>query len=55
LHKLSLPHGVDRIEQMGAGAVVVGTDGKNLDFTSMRLNPQPEIVSHYMREDASQR
>jgi Beta propeller domain len=54
LRKLSLPHGVDRIEQMAGGAVVIGTDGSNLHFTSMRLNPQPEIVSHYMREDASQ-
>ncbi|HEU4767320.1 MAG TPA: beta-propeller domain-containing protein [Pyrinomonadaceae bacterium] len=54
LQRLSLPHGVDRIEQIGTGAVIIGGDGKNLHFTSMRLNPQPEIVSRYMREDASQ-
>ncbi|HEX5876445.1 MAG TPA: beta-propeller domain-containing protein, partial [Pyrinomonadaceae bacterium] len=54
LQKLSLPHGVDRIEQMGTGAVVVGTAENNLHFTSVRLNPQPGIVAHYMREDASQ-
>ena len=29
-HQLSLPHGVDRIEQMGGGSVIVGTDGRNL-------------------------
>ena len=54
LHKLNLLHGVDRIEQMGDGAIVIGTDGKNLHFTSLRLNQQPEIASHYTREDASQ-
>ncbi|HEX6717598.1 MAG TPA: beta-propeller domain-containing protein [Pyrinomonadaceae bacterium] len=54
LHKLDLLHGVDRIERMGKGAVVVGTDGKDLHFTSIRLNQQPAIVSRYTREDASQ-
>ncbi len=37
VHRLEVPHGVDRIEQMGAGAVVIGTDGKNLHFTAIRL------------------
>lgn len=54
LHKLSLLHGVDRIEQMGDGAIVIGTDEKNLHFSSLRLNQQPEIASHFAREDASQ-
>lgn len=54
LHKFNLPHGIDRIEQMGTGAVVVGTDGKDLHFTSMRLKQQPEIVSRYTRPGASQ-
>jgi len=53
-HKLELPHGVDRIEQLGTNAVVVGTDGKNLHFTSVRLGSQPEIVSRYTRAAASQ-
>ena len=35
--QLSLPHGVDRIEQMGSHAVVIGTDGKDLHFSSVRL------------------
>jgi hypothetical protein len=54
LHRQSLPHGIDRIEQMGTGAVVVGNDGKNLNFVSMRLKPQPEIISRYARAEASQ-
>ena len=54
LHKFNLPHGVDRIEQMGTGAVVIGTDGKDLHFTSLRLKQEPEVVSRYTREAASQ-
>ena len=53
-HQLTLPHGVDRIEQMGDDAVIVGTDGKNLHFSSLRLGQWPEIVSRYTRPDASQ-
>ena len=53
-HKLELPHGVDRIEQMGNDAVVVGTDGTDLHFTAIRLGPQPEIASRYTRAGASQ-
>jgi len=53
-HQLTLPHGVDRIEQMGADAVIVGTDGKDLHFTSLRLGQWPEIVSRYTRKQASQ-
>jgi hypothetical protein len=53
-HQLTLPHGVDRIEQMGADAVVVGSDGKNLHFSSVRLAQWPEIVSRYTRQGASQ-
>ena len=51
---LNLPHGVDRIEQMGSDAVIVGTDGKNLHFSSLRLGQSPEIVARYTRKDASQ-
>jgi Beta propeller domain len=54
LHKFNLPHGVDRIEQMGTGAVVIGTDGKDLHFTSLRLKQEPEVVSRFTREAASQ-
>ncbi len=53
-HRLTLAHGVDRIEQMGSDAVVVGTDGKDLHFTSIRLGQWPEMVSRYTRKGASQ-
>ena len=54
LHKLNVPHGIDRIEQMGTGAVVIGTDGNDLHFSSIRLNQQPEVVSRYTQPAASQ-
>ena len=54
LHKLDLPHGIDRIEPMGTGAVVVGTDLKDLHFTSVRLNPQPQLVARYTQPGADQ-
>ncbi len=53
-HQFTLPHGVDRIEQMGSDAVIVGTDGKDLHFSSLRLGQWPEIVSRYTRKGASQ-
>ncbi|HEX5874717.1 MAG TPA: beta-propeller domain-containing protein [Pyrinomonadaceae bacterium] len=53
-HQLALPHGVDRIEQMGVDAVVVGTDGQDLHFSSVRLAEAPQIVSRYTRKEASQ-
>lgn len=53
-HQLKLAHGVDRIEQMGTDAVIVGTDGKDLHFSGLRLDQWPEIVSRYTRKEASQ-
>ena len=52
--RISLVHGVDRIEQMGTDAVVAGTDGKDLHFTSIRLGRTPEVADRYTRKDASQ-
>ncbi|HEY6332111.1 MAG TPA: beta-propeller domain-containing protein [Blastocatellia bacterium] len=54
VHDVSLSHGTDRIEQMGADAVVVGTTGSDLHFTSVRLSHTPEAVDDYVRKDASQ-
>ena len=50
----SLPHGVDRIEQLGNDALVVGTDGNDLRFTAVRLGRSPEVADEYVRKDASQ-
>jgi hypothetical protein len=51
---LALPHGVDRIEVMGSGAVIVGTDGEDLHFTSISLSDQPAVVHSYTRKGSSQ-
>ena len=49
LRTLLLTHGVDRIEPMGSDAVVVGTDGNDLHFTSVRLGRSPQVADDYVR------
>ena len=51
---LPLPHGVDRIEAMATGAVVVGSAGRDLHFTGIRLGTRAEIADRYVRPDAAQ-
>lgn len=51
---IELRHGVDRIEPMGRAAVVIGSDGNNLHFTSVALGSQPAIVDAYVQESATQ-
>ncbi len=54
ISELALAHGVDRIEQMGSDAVVVGTDGKDLNFTAIRLGKASEVADRFTRKGASQ-
>jgi len=54
VHQIALVHGVDRIEQMGDDAVVIGTDGRDLHFTAIRLDDSPSIADSYVRQEASQ-
>jgi hypothetical protein len=52
---LALPHGVDRIEAIGDDAVAIGTDGRDLVFSSVRLaGAAPAIAHAYRRADAAQ-
>ena len=53
-HRVTLTHGIDRIEQMGDDAVVVGTDGADLHFSAIRLSGFPEEIFDYVRRGASQ-
>jgi hypothetical protein len=53
-HEFGLNHGVDRIEQLGSDAIVVGTSGGDLHFTAIRLGRAPEIADDYVRKGASQ-
>lgn len=52
--RVKLEHGIDRIEALGSDAVVVGTDGKDLHFSSVRLGTGPEAVDRYTLKEASQ-
>ena len=54
VHKVTLAHGIDRIEQMGDDAVVVGTDGADLYFSAISLSGSPEEMFDYVRKGASQ-
>ncbi|MGK5078616.1 beta-propeller domain-containing protein [Janthinobacterium sp. HLX7-2] len=51
---LSLPHGVERIEALGNDAVVIGAQGKDLHFSSIRLGAQAAIAARFIRADAAQ-
>ena len=52
--ELPLPHGVDRIEAMGSGAVIIGSDGRDLHFSGVRLGPTARLANRYTRAGASQ-
>ena len=52
--ELALRHGVERIEAMGSGAVVVGSDGRDLHFSGVRLGTAPALADRYTRPNASQ-
>jgi hypothetical protein len=54
LSRLRLNHGVDRIEVLGADAIVVGTDGADLHFTAVRLGDEPKVADEFVRKGASQ-
>jgi hypothetical protein len=52
--QLKVNHGVDRIEALGSNAIVVGTDGSNLHFSSIALADTPAVADEFIRKGASQ-
>ena len=52
--RLKLGHNVERIEVMGEHAIAVGSQGSNLQFTSIKLAAVATPVSVYTRENAAQ-
>jgi hypothetical protein len=52
--EIPLGHGVDRIESLGSNAVLVGADGKDLHFTSVRLSARAQAAGRYTRTNAAQ-
>jgi len=53
-HVIGLAHAVDRIEAMGTDAVLIGSDGRDLHFSSVRLAAAPAVQDRYTRKDAAQ-
>ncbi|HTG96959.1 MAG TPA: beta-propeller domain-containing protein [Burkholderiales bacterium] len=47
-------HAVDRLEALGEDAVAIGSDGRDLHFSSVRLAPYPAIAGRYIRANANQ-
>jgi hypothetical protein len=52
--ELKVQSGVDRIEQLGKDAVVVGTNGEDLYFTPIKLGGEPQISDPFVRQNAAQ-
>ena len=51
---IELAHGVDRIEALGSDAVIIGTDGENLHFTSLDLGATSKIAANFVQKQAAQ-
>ncbi len=54
LQSLGMDHGVERIEAMGGDAVLVGSAGKDLHFTSVSLGQRAASRSVFVQRDAAQ-
>jgi hypothetical protein len=54
VYELPLPHAVDRIESLGSHAVAVGSNGADLNFSSIRLGRVPVAADRYVRKNAAQ-
>ncbi len=52
--ELNVQSGVDRIEQLGKDAVVIGTNGEDLYFTPIKLGREPQISDPFVRKNAAQ-
>jgi hypothetical protein len=49
-----LGHAIERIEPLGADALVVGGDTRDLHFSSIALKAVPFVAGRYTRPDAAQ-
>ncbi|HEX6156504.1 MAG TPA: beta-propeller domain-containing protein [Burkholderiales bacterium] len=47
-------HAVERLEALGEDAVAIGSDGRDLHFSSVRLAPYPALAGRYTRANANQ-
>ena len=53
-HQIELAHAVDRIEVLGEGALVAGSDGESLLISALSLDEAPLVVSRLTRPGATQ-
>lgn len=51
---VAVPHGIERIEAMGDGAVAVGSAADGLHLTALRLGAAPAIAGAYVMPGAEQ-
>ncbi|MFN0163647.1 MAG: beta-propeller domain-containing protein [Burkholderiales bacterium] len=51
---ITLGHAIDRIEALGSDAVVVGSAGADLVFSTLRLAREPVLAHRLVRENAAQ-
>src|SRR5687768_8020439 len=51
---LPVGHAVERLEALGDDAVAIGSDGRDLHFSSLRLAPYPVVAGRYSRPNANQ-
>jgi hypothetical protein len=51
---LNLAHPVDRLEPLGADALVAGADSRDLHFTTISLARQPRVADRFTLRDATQ-
>ncbi|MEO7674898.1 MAG: beta-propeller domain-containing protein [Pyrinomonadaceae bacterium] len=54
MSKITLPHGVDRLDLLGGDAIVVGANGNDLYFSSVSLGALPRLVDTFNMKGASQ-
>lgn len=52
--RLSLPHGVERLEALGRDALVVGSNDRGLHFTALDLSARPTLAGSYVARFADQ-
>lgn len=52
--RIDVDHGVERIEAMGRAAVVIGSQGRDLAFSSVALDGGPQAIDQYLLRNASQ-
>jgi hypothetical protein len=54
VREVALAHAVDRLEVLGAGAAVIGSDGADLHFSALSLAGEPALRGHHVQASATQ-